>query len=56
MESKLEDTVSYLQFVDCTLDVAKQNEVLQNRPLQKQEAYSSLLIDYYTKMTTTSDK
>ena len=26
MESKLEGTVNYLQFVDYTLDAAKQNE------------------------------
>ena len=25
-ESKLEGTVNYLQFVDCALDAAKQNE------------------------------
>ena len=25
-ESKLEGTVNYFQFVDCTLDAAKQNE------------------------------
>ena len=37
MESKLEDAVTYLQFVDCTLDAAKQNEEPQDRPLQQQE-------------------
>ena len=34
MESKLEDTVNYCQYVDCTLDAAKQNEDLQDRPPQ----------------------
>ena len=34
MESKLEGTVNYLQFVYCTLDAAKQNEELQDRPPQ----------------------
>ena len=29
MESKLECAVTYLQFVDCTLDAAKQTEELQ---------------------------
>ena len=36
MESKLESTVNYLQFVECTLDAGKQNEELQNRPPQQQ--------------------
>ena len=31
MESKLEGTVNYLPFVDCTLDAAKQNEEPQGR-------------------------
>ena len=32
MERKLEGTVTYLQFVDCTRDTAKQNEESQDRP------------------------
>ena len=43
MESKLECTVNYLQFVDCTLDATKQNQETQDRPPQQQEeAYLSL--------------
>ena len=43
MESKLEDTVNYLQFVDCSLDAAKENEEPQDRPLkQQEEAYLGL--------------
>ena len=34
MESKPESAVNYLQFIDCTLDAAKQNEELQDRPPQ----------------------
>ena len=34
MESKLEGTVNYLQFAYCPLDAEKQNEELQDRPLQ----------------------
>ena len=34
MESKLESTVTYLPFVDCTLYAAKQIEELQDRPPQ----------------------
>ena len=45
MESKLEDTVTYLQFIDCTLDAAKQNEKLQNRPPQRQ--WGSLFMPTY---------
>ena len=42
-ESKLENTVTYLQFVDSTLDAAKQNEEPQDRPLkQQEEAYLGL--------------
>ena len=37
MESKLEGAVNYLQFVDCTLDAAKQNEEPQDRPPKHQE-------------------
>ena len=37
MESKLEGKVNYLQFVDCTLDAAKQNEEPQDRPPQQQK-------------------
>ena len=45
MESKLEGTVTYLQFVGCTLDAAKQNEEPQDRPpKQKKEAYLGLPI------------
>ena len=41
MESKLEGTVNYLQFVDCTLDAAKENEEPQE---QQEEAYLGLPI------------
>ena len=42
MESKLEGTVNYQQFVDCTLDAAKQNEEPQDRPQnQQEEAYEA---------------
>ena len=34
MESKLEDIVAYLKFVDCSFDAAEQNEELQDRLLQ----------------------
>ena len=45
MESKLEGTVNYLQFVDCTLDAAKQKEEPQDRPPnQQEEAYIGLPI------------
>ena len=45
MESKLESMVNYLQFFECTLGAAKQNEELQNRPSQQQEeAYENLPI------------
>ena len=37
METKLEDAVTYLQFVYCTLDAAKQNEEPQDRPPKQQE-------------------
>ena len=37
MESKLEGTVNYLQFVDYTLDAAKQTEEPQNWPPKQQE-------------------
>ena len=37
METKLEDAVTYLQFVDCTLDAAKLNEEPQDRPPKQQE-------------------
>ena len=46
MECKLECTVNYLQFVDSTLDAAKQNEEPQDRPAQEQEeAYLGLPIN-----------
>ena len=45
MESKQEDTVNYLQFVDCPLNAAKQNEDLLERPSkQQEEAYLGLPI------------
>ena len=45
MESKLESTVNYLQFVDCTLDAEKQNEKPQNGPPKQQDkAYLGLPI------------
>ena len=45
MESKPERAVKYLQFVYCTLDAAKQDEELQDRPLQQQEkAYLGFLL------------
>ena len=45
MESKLEDTVNYLQFIDCTFDAKKQNEEPQNRsPKKQQEGYLGLPI------------
>ena len=37
MEIKLEGTVNYLQFVDCTLDVVKQTEEPWDRPSKLQE-------------------
>ena len=46
MESKLEDRVNYLRFVDCTLDAAKENEEPQDRPpKQREEAYLGLPIN-----------
>ena len=52
MESNHEAAVNYLQFIDCTLDAAKQNEELQHRPKQQQEeAYLGLPIDIYIKIT-----
>ena len=48
MDTKPERAANYLQFVDCTLDAAKQNEELQDRPPQQQEdAYLGLPIDIY---------
>ena len=45
MESELEGTVNYLQFVDCTLDAAKQNEETEDKPPKQQEkAYLGLPI------------
>ena len=45
MESKLEGTINYLQFVDCTPGAAKENEEPQDRPPKLQEeAYLSLPI------------
>ena len=45
MESKLEGTVTCLQFFDCTLDAAKQNEEpLDRPPKQQEEDYLGLLI------------
>ena len=37
MESKLEGTVNYLQFIDCILDAAKRNEEPQDRSSKQQE-------------------
>ena len=37
MKSKLEGTVYYLQFVDYTLNAAKQNDEPQDRPPEQQE-------------------
>ena len=34
MESKLEGPITYLEFIDCTLNAAKQKEQLQDRPPQ----------------------
>ena len=34
MESKLESRANYIQFVECALDAAKENEEIQNRPPQ----------------------
>ena len=57
MECKPEYAVNYLQFVDCTLKAAKQNEVLQDRPPRwQEEAYLGLPIDIYTKITPKDDK
>ena len=48
MESKPKRAINYLRFVDCTLDAAKQNEVLQDRhPQRQEEAYLGLPIDIY---------
>ena len=44
MESKLERAVNYLQFFECSLDAAKQNEKLHRPPQQQEEAYLDLLI------------
>ena len=45
MENKLDGTVTYLQFGDCTLDAAQQNEEPQYRPpKQQEEAYLGLPI------------
>ena len=45
MESKLEGTVNFLRFVDCTLDAAKQNEEPQDRsPKQQEQVYLGLPI------------
>ena len=41
MESKLEGTVNYLQFVACNLDAAKQNEEPQDKLPKQQENQSS---------------
>ena len=50
MESKLEGTVTYLQFVDYTLDAAKKDEKPQDRqPKQQEEAYLGLPIHIKTK-------
>ena len=44
MESKRKGTVNYFQFVDCTLNVAKQNEESQDwPPKQQEEVYETYL-------------
>ena len=56
MESNLKGTVNYLQFVDCSLDAAKQSEKLQDGPPQQpEEAYFGLLIDQYIKIAIKDD-
>ena len=37
MKSKLEGTVIYFKFVDCTPDAAERKEELQNRSPQQQD-------------------
>ena len=45
VDSKLEGTFTYLQFVDFTLDAANQNEEPKDRPpKQQEEDYLDLLI------------
>ena len=45
MKHTLESAVNYLQFDDCNLDAAKQNEKLQDRSVQQEEeAYAGLTI------------
>ena len=45
MESELEGSINHLQFVDCILNAAKQNEEPQDRPpKQQEEAYLGLPI------------
>ena len=44
MERKLKSTDNYLQFVDCTLAAAKQNEEAWARPPKQQEVYLGLPI------------
>ena len=45
MESELEGTVNYFQFVDSTLNAAKQTEEPYDRPpKQQEEAYLGLPI------------
>ena len=56
MESTPECVVNYLQFVDCALNAAKQNEELQDRPQQQENAYLALSIDTYIKITVKDDK
>ena len=52
MDSTPEHAVNYLDVIDCSLDAAKQNEELQDRPPKQQEkAYLGLPIDIYTKIT-----
>ena len=47
MENKLEGTVNYLQFINCNLDAAKQNEEPYDRPpKQQEEAYLGRPIYY----------
>ena len=45
MENKVEGTVNHLEFVDCTLDAAMQNEESHDmQPRQQEEAYLFLPI------------
>ena len=50
MERTLKDTVNYTQLNDCSLDAAKQNKEIQDRPpKQQEEAYLDIPIYQYIK-------